>query len=285
MVFGRGLVATADNFGFQGTPPTHAELLDHLAVRYRDGGWDTKSFLKELVTSATYRQSSLTTPESAERDPFNRLLARGPSVRLSAEQIRDAALAASGLLVREVGGPPVKPYQPEGLWEELATRNATVYVQDHGDKLYRRSLYTIWKRTTPPPSMISFDAAERNLCVVDRQRTNTPLQALVLMNDVQYVEASRLLAERVLRASTGDEAVERAFRLLTGRHPRAEEARVLRDLRAEEERRFAAAPRDAAALLAVGEKARDASLPAPKVAAMAVVASTIMNMDAFVTKR
>ena len=283
--FGRGIVATSDNLGFQGTPPTHPELLDHLAVRLREEGWDTKAFLKELVTSATYRQSSLATPELAERDPFNRLLARGPSVRLSAEQIRDAALAASGLLVREIGGPPVKPYQPDGLWEELATRNATVYVQDHGNKLYRRSLYTIWKRTTPPPSMISFDAAERNLCIIDRQRTNTPLQALVLMNDVQYVEASRILAERVLRASGGDDAIERAFRLLTGRRPRAEELAVLRDLRAAEERRFAAAPRDAVALLAFGEKPRDATLPAPQVAAMALVASTIMNMDAFVTKR
>lgn len=285
MVFGRGLVATADNFGFQGAVPSHLELLDHLAVAYRGGGWDTKAFLRMLVTSATYRQSSIAGPDLLERDPYNVLLARGPSARLSAEQIRDGALAASGLLVREIGGPPVKPYQPAGLWEELATRNATVYVQDHGDKLYRRSLYTIWKRTTPPPSMISFDAAERNLCVVDRQRTNTPLQALVLMNDVQYVEASRFLAERVLRPSGGDGAVESAFRLLTGRRPRAEELAVLEQLRAEQERRFAAAPRDAAALLAVGEKPRDASLPAPQVAAMAVVASTIMNMDAFVTKR
>ena len=199
LLFGTGLVATPEDFGNQGRLPTHPALLDYLAVSLREGGWDLKALLRQIVLSQTYRQSSVATARALEIDPANEKLARGPSYRLASEQIRDSALAASGLLVRTIGGPSVYPYQPPGLWEELATRNATTYAQGKGDDLHRRSLYTVWKRSTPPPSAISFDASERLLCIVKRQRTSTPLQALVLLNDVQYVEAARVLAERLLR--------------------------------------------------------------------------------------
>lgn len=281
-VFGQGIVATSDNLGSQGAMPTHPELLDWLAVEYRESGWDTKAMLKRLVLSATYRQSSVASPELRERDPDNLLLARGPSRRLSAEMMRDHALASSGLLVDELGGPPVRPYQPAGLWKEQATRNGTQYIQDEGDDLYRRSMYTIWKRTTPPPSMMIFDASERNLCVVRRQSTSTPLQALVLMNDPQFVEASRALAERMLRegGSTDDERISFAFRALTGRDPVPDELEVLRGLLSRQRSEFALRPSAARELLTVGEHARDASLSAVEVASFATVASTIMNHDA-----
>ena len=287
LCFGRGLVATLGDFGSQGELPSHPELLDWLAIRFVESGWDAKAMLKEIVLSATYRQSSLASPSLRERDPQNVWLARGPSHRLSAEQIRDNALAASGLLVREIGGPSVKPYQPEGLWEELATRNATVYEQDHGDNLYRRSLYTIWKRTSPPPSMTSFDATERLYCTVQRQRTSTPLQALILMNDPQYVEASRVLAERMVREG-GDAPEQRiayGFRLLTGRLPRAKEATQLDDLYRAELEDFRKEPDRTRSLLSVGEYSRDEALDPAETAALAVVASTILNFDETVMKR
>ena len=197
-LFGRGLVSTLADFGNQGRLPTHPELLDWLATTFIESRWDLKAFQKQVVMSATYRQSSTADAKAIERDPENVWLSRGPSHRLAAEQIRDAALATSGLLVRTVGGPSVYPYQPAGLWEALATRNATTYEQGHGEDLYRRSLYTVWKRSSPPPSAINFDAAERLFCTVSRQRTSTPLQSLVLMNDPQYVEAARVLAARIV---------------------------------------------------------------------------------------
>ena len=188
-IFGNGIVKTSENFGSQGSLPSHAALLDWLAARFIRSGWDVKDLMRLLVTSATYRQSSRITEESFQRDPENRLLARGPRVRLQAEMIRDASLAASGLLVRTVGGASVRPYQPAGLWEEVAfgikTYGAQKYEQDHRDALYRRSMYTFWKRTSPPPSMIAFDAPTREVCSVERSRTNTPIQALVLLNDPQ----------------------------------------------------------------------------------------------------
>ncbi|MEL6653983.1 MAG: DUF1553 domain-containing protein, partial [Bacteroidota bacterium] len=229
MLFGRGLVASSDDFGNQGDLPSHLDLLDWLASEYRQTGWDTKAMLKTIVMSETYRQSSFVYPELYERDPDNVWLARGPSFRLSSEMIRDQALAASGLLVDTIGGPSVYPYQPPGLWAQLATRNATKYVQLSGDSLYRRGLYTVWKRTTPPPSMINFDASERNFCTVKRQRTSTPLQALVLLNDPQYVEASRKLAARMIREGgeeLGDQ-IELGFRLMTGRAMRGDERTIL----------------------------------------------------------
>jgi len=284
-VFGRGLVVTSDNMGAQGALPSHPALLDWLAVEYRDSGWDTKALLRRLVLSATYRQTSRPTPELLESDPDNELLARGPARRLSAEQMRDHALAASGLLVPEIGGPPVRPYQPAGLWKEQATRNGTEYVQDSGDDLYRRSLYTIWKRTTPPPSMMIFDTSERNLCVVRRQSTSTPLQALVLMNDPQFVEASRLLAERMLRegGATDEERITWGFRALTARSPSEIERDALFELLEQERRSLSATA--ARQLLSAGEHPRDPSLPPREVAALTTVASTILNHDATITLR
>ena len=285
--FGRGIVATSDNLGSQGAIPTHPALLDYLAIEYRESGWDTKAMLRRLVLSATYRQSSMTSPELRELDPDNLLLARGPARRLTAEMMRDHALAASGLLVPEIGGPPVHPYQPAGLWKEQATRNGTQYVQDEGHKLYRRSLYTIWKRTTPPPSMMIFDTSERNLCIVLRQSTSTPLQALVLMNDPQYVEASRMLAERMIRSGgdTDADRVEWGFKTLTARAPSDLEREALLDLLASERDTFAANRRAARALLEAGEYPRDRRLPETEVAALTTVASTIMNHDATIILR
>ena len=285
--FGTGLVESLDDFGNQGALPSHPELLDHLATEFVEGGWDVKGLLKQIVMSATYRQSSVADPAKMAEDPSNTLLARGSKGRLPAEMIRDNALAASGLLVRKIGGPSVKPYQPEGLWKELATRNVTEYVPDQGDSLYRRGLYTIWKRTSPPPSMISFDAAGRNFCTVERQQTSTPLQSLVLLNDPQYVEAARVLAERTLHQGgpTSDAQIAYAFRLLTSRAPFDEELDLLRDLYAAEQATFEADPEAARDLLAVGEHPRDDQLDPAEAAAMTVVASTIMNFDEAVIKR
>ncbi len=287
MLFGRGLVATSEDFGNQGALPSHPLLLDWLATRFVASGWDVKALLKEIMRSATYQQVSVADSTQLEQDPHNVLLARGPSYRLPAEMVRDHMLTTSGLLVDSLGGPPVKPYQPPGLWKELATRNLTEYVQDTGSKLYRRSLYTIWKRTTPPPSMISFDAPGRNYCEVRRQRTNTPLQALVLMNDPQYLEAARLLAERMVReAGTSLAArITLGFRLLTSRYPTAEELKVLATLYETEFTHFSQAPAKARTFLTVGEYPRDRSLDVPTVAALAVVANTIMNYDEAVMKR
>ncbi len=287
LMFGTGIVATPEDFGNQGKLPSHPELLDYLAVTFREGGWNTKALLRQIVTSATYRQDSAATMAALETDPANVRLARGPAYRFSAEQIRDNALAASGLLVRTIGGPSVYPYQPAGLWEELATRNATSYTQGTGNDLYRRSVYTVWKRTTPPPSAISFDAAERLLCTVRRQRTSTPLQALVLLNDVQYVEAARVLAERVLREAgpTPDARITMAYRLVTSRTPTGSEVKALRELHDAEHASFAERPAAARALARTGDTPPARALPAVDVATWTVVASTIMNTDQAVNKR
>jgi hypothetical protein len=287
MLFGRGLVATPDDFGNQGALPSHPELLDYLATAFVASGWDVKVLLKQMVRSATYRQASRATPLLLERDPQNLLLARGPSYRLPAEMLRDNALAVSGRLVRTLGGPPVHPYQPAGLWKELATRNVTEYVQGQGDDLYRRSLYTVWKRTSPPPSMMSFDAPERNFCTVRRQSTSTPLQALVLLNDPQYLEAARLLAERILRegGASPDDRLTYAFRLLTSRRPTPREVASLQALYAAEHQQYTARPDDARALLALGEHPRDPALPLPDVAALTIVVNTLMNYDEAYMKR
>jgi hypothetical protein len=287
LLFGRGLVATPADFGAQGRLPTHPQLLDWLAVSFVESGWDLKALLKRMVLSATYRRSSAADARLLEADPSNEWLARGPSHRLSAEQIRDEALAASGLLVREIGGPSVYPYQPAGLWKELATRNATEYEQGHGDDLYRRGLYTVWKRSTPPPSAIGFDAADRLFCTVKRQRTSTPLQALVLLNDPQYLEASRVLGERMIReggASPG-ERIAHGFRLLTSRPPHAGELEALEGLLAAELAAFEEDTAAARAFLRVGERRPDPAIPPAEAAAYAVVASTVMNFDEAVYKR
>ncbi len=286
MLFGNGIVSTTEDFGSQGALPTHPDLLDWLATTFEDSGWDVKALLRTIVTSSTYRQSSTGLDVN---DPHNALLARGPRYRMPAEMIRDNALAASGLLVRKVGGPSVKPYQPPGLWIEKGNFSAALlnYKQDSDDGLYRRTLYTFIRRTSPPPSLTIFDAPDRNRCVVRRQNTNTPMQALVLLNDPQYVEAARMLAERMQRegGETLDERITHGFRLSTSRHPTVRELNLLKDLFAVEKERFSNEPADADSLLSVGEHARDPTLEAPTTAALAVVAGLMLNHDEAYTKR
>jgi len=284
MLFGAGLVETVDDFGLQGKLPSHPELLDWLATEFIRSGWDTKALLRTIVLSATYQQSARVTPELARRDPENRLLARAPRLRLSAETIRDAALAASGLLVERVGGPSVKPYQPPRLWLEL-TGNLD-YQQGHGDDLYRRSIYTFVKRTVAPPTMVTFDASPRETCTVRVTRTNTPLQALALMNDVTFVEASRALAERVMLEAAPEpgERLTRAFRLILARPPTARELEMLlRDWR-QQLARFRRAPELAAQLVKAGEAPRRTDGDDCELAAYTTTCSLIMNLDEAITK-
>ncbi|GGM90372.1 hypothetical protein GCM10010967_24210 [Dyadobacter beijingensis] len=288
---GNGLVKTQEDFGSQGELPSHPELLDWLAVKYREGSgekhaWDTKDFIRRIVLSATYQQSSIATKEQIEADPDNRWLARGSSYRFSAEQIRDNALLASGLLVRDIGGPSVYPYQPAGIWEALATRNVTNYKQQHGDNLYRRSMYTIWKRTSPPPMMLNFDSPDRSLCTVRRQKTATPLQALVTLNDPQFVEAARVLAQRTIkRPATFEARVKLFFRSVVSRDPRVTEIAILKNLYRTELQSFLRNPALADSLLATGEYQRDNSLNGAELAAYTVVANTILNYDEAIVKR
>jgi hypothetical protein len=284
--FGHGLVASPDDFGNQGDLPSHPELLDWLSVRFRELNWDMKAFQKMIVLSATYRQSSRADDKLRELDPDNRLYARGPSYRMSAEQIRDNALAASGLLVPTLGGPSVYPYQPKGVWEALAASvSSPPYPQDSGSKLYRRSLYTIWKRTAPHPSLIIFDVPERHACIVKRQNTSTPLQALVTLNDPQYVEAARVLAQRLLASSPNLSAqVTQAFKAVVSRPPRPRELALLSELYQEELRSFSQDKVRARQLGRVGNYPA-APAPSPRLAALTVVCSAIMNLDEAVTKR
>ena len=287
-VFGTGLVTTSEDFGAQGDVPSHPELFDYLATEFRDSGWDVKGFFRRLVTSSTYRQAATLTPDKLEQDPDNRLLSRGPRFRMDAEMVRDTALAASGLLVRTIGGPSVKPYQPEGHWERVAmnSSNTARYRRDSGDKLYRRSLYTFWKRAAPPPSMTIFDAGNREHSVVRRERTNTPLQALVTMNDTQFVEASRYLAQRAMREA-GDDFDRRldyvTTRLLSRPFDDSERAVARRtydgliDL-------YRADETAARELVDVGESAHDAALAADESAAWTMLASQLMNLDEALNK-
>ena len=279
MLFGTGLVKTVDDFGAQGEPPSHPELLDWLATEFIRSGWDVKAMLRLMVTSATYRQSSRVPPEAHRRDPENRLLARGPRLRLPAEMIRDQALALGGLLVERAGGPSVKPYQPPGLWNELADAD---YVQDHGPDLYRRGLYTFWKRTVPPPAMVAFDAPGRETCVVRESRTDTPLQALNVLNDVTYVEAARALAER-MHARTGDEPRGAARRGVPRRHRPTAAARgaghPARRTSPTSWPASAAIPAAAAALIRAGESTPDPRLDPAELAAYTAIAQLILNLD------
>jgi hypothetical protein len=283
--FGRGLVETSDNFGTQGSFPSHPDLLDWLAGEFRAKGWNMKALLKEIALSTTYRQSSIASPDLLARDPDNHLLARGPARRLGAEMLRDQALAVSGLISEHLGGPSVRPYQPEGLWE-VAMGNPK-YDQGHGDDLHRRSLYTFWKRTVPPPTMITFDAAERNVCVVRRQTTSTPLQALALLNDPQIVESARFVAERLLREGgpTLEDRVSYAFRLVTGRRPTTREVGILVQLFKEQHDLYAAEPDMAAKLIAVGETKNNATLDPADLAAGTVLAKALLNHDEAIMRR
>jgi len=292
MFFGTGLVKTAEDFGTQGEYPSHSELLDWLAVEFRESGWDVRKLVTLIVTSATYRQSSVITKELHAKDPENRLLARGPRFRLQAEFIRDQALAVSGLLNGEIGGKSVSPYQPPGLWEELMSRadganwTAQTYTQSHGKDLYRRTMYTFWKRTCPPPSLATLDAPDREVCVVRRSRTNTPLQALVLMNDPTYVEASRKLAERMMKegGATDEQRIAFAFKLATARTPREKEVAVLKRVFEAQRERFDKDKAAAEKLLKVGESPRDEKLDVVELAAWAMAANAIMNLDEVVTR-
>jgi len=273
-----------EDFGSQGELPTHPELLDWLAADFMGTGWDVKALQKTIVMSAAYRQASKVTPELLQKDPDNRLFARGPRVRLPAETIRDQALAISGLLVEKIGGPSVRPYQPPGLWKELA--GGADYKQDSGENLYRRSLYTLWKRTIPPPSMTTFDAPARETCVVRRDRTNTPLQALALMNDVTYVEAARVLAERLVSGggATPEERITLAFRFATARRPKPGELKVLADDFHHQLAEYRQDRSEALKLVSMGEFPRNEKLDPAELAAYTALASLILNLDETVTK-
>ena len=285
-MFGVGIVETSDNFGTQGSQPTNQPLLDHLAREFSGPmGWDMKRLLKTIALSATYRQSSRATPELLAADPSNALLARGPSRRLTAEMLRDQALFTSNLLVEKLGGPSVKPYQPDGLWD--VAMGKPQYDRDKGEGLYRRSLYTFWKRTVPPPAMIVFDAADKSNCTVKRQSTSTPLQALTLLNDPQIVEAARFVSQRMLTEAgpTPDERIAWAFRLVSGRAAKSQELEVLKRLYAEQRALFAAEPAATAELLKVGDKPNDDRLDRSDVAAGTVLALALFNHDAAVMRR
>ncbi|MBV9676026.1 MAG: DUF1553 domain-containing protein, partial [Acidobacteriaceae bacterium] len=287
-VFGTGIVKTVEDFGSQGEPPSHPELLDWMAIEFRDSGWDIKKLFRLMVTSATYRQSAAATPEKLEKDRDNRLLSRGPRFRMDGEVVRDYALAVSGLLNPTIGGPSVKPYQPANIWETVAmdVSNTRFYKRDSGDKLYRRSMYTFWKRSAPPASMDIFNAPSRETCTVRRERTNTPLQALVTMNDVQFVEAARRLAQNALLSSRKglDQQVNYIADRLMARDLDAKEYGVVAQSYKDYLNYYDSKPEDAAKLLSVGESKADPKLPKAEFAAMTMVANELMNLDEVLVK-
>jgi hypothetical protein len=282
MIFGRGIVATPEDFGSQGDLPSHPELLDWLALEFQSSDWNLKQLLKLMVTSTTYQQQSGIRGELSTRDPNNILLARGPQARLPAELIRDHALAISGLLSKRVGGPSVNPYQPKGLWLQVASGNQELkeYIQGHGNDLYRKSMYTFWKRSLPPPSMIIFDASTREQCDVKRQSTSTPMQALVLLNDPQFTETSRLIAQRMILegGDNEEERIEFAFRLATSRKPSDDELQLLTDLFKDQVQDFTSEPNRATDLLGVGEYGYQSDLDPVELASYTVVANAILNL-------
>lgn len=283
-LFGQGIVSTPLDFGSQGTLPSHPELLDWLSKSFIESGWDVKALMKRMVMSATYRQTSDCSAELRASDPLNMLFARGPQQRLSAEMIRDTALATSGLLVDKIGGPPVKPYQPPGLWKE---KGSATFERDEGDGSHRRSLYTFWKRTSPQPAMMTFDASDREVCVVQRQVTATPLQSLVLLNDPQYVEAARALAERVMEGDVIQlsDRLEYAFRIVTSRIPTAAELKVLEQLYREQIQYFEEDRKRTEEFLSIGDHQPSDHLNATELAAMTVVAETLLNLNETITKQ
>ncbi|MDU0352868.1 DUF1553 domain-containing protein [Paraglaciecola aquimarina] len=284
-VFGRGLVETAGDFGSQGTPPTHPELLDWLANDFKQNGWDVKRAIKQMVMSATYQQSSAYTEELLSKDSLNTLYARSSRPRLDAEVIRDQALVVSGLLNDQVGGPPVKPYQPAGLWKAVAyvDSNTAHFKQDHGDKLYRKSLYTFRKRTAAPPGMSLFDAPDRESCVVQREQTNTPLQALLLMNDPQFVEAAKKMAERVLIENHSNKfsfLIQQAL----GRSPDEPMLASLRQSYDNLHKLYLSNEGAAQELLSVGESKVDPALDPIELATWTMLANQVFNLDEFITR-
>jgi hypothetical protein len=286
-LFGAGLVRTPADFGAQGEPPTHPELLDWLASEFMRSGWDVKQFVRMVVTSRTYRQSSDVSTALLELDPANKLLARAPRLRLDAEVLRDQALALGGLLRPTIGGPPVRPYQPTNIWEPVAFggSNTKVYVQDHDDALYRRSIYTFWKRTAPAPSMSTFDAPSRENFCVARGRSNTPLQALALMNDVQQFEAARAFAERLLlRTSSDSDRLTHAFRCTTARPPTREESKLLAQTLSTHREHYARHAEEASHVITNGESKPSSTLPVVEFAAWTMVANLLLNLDETITR-
>ncbi|HIE97464.1 MAG TPA: DUF1553 domain-containing protein, partial [Fuerstia sp.] len=281
------LVKTSEDFGVMGDRPSHPELLDWLAVEFVESGWNVNHILKLILTSSTYRQSGAVTAEKLAQDADNRYLARGPRIRLDAEVLRDQVLAVSGLLRRDMGGPSVKPYQPAGLWKVVAITgsNTRVFSRDTGDALYRRSVYSFWKRTAPPPSMAAFNAPTRELCTVRRERTNTPIQALVLMNDPQFVESARRLAENAIRQEADDQ-VRAEWMLSTVLSRPAEAVDVTEMTAAASEFRtmFQQKPEAAKKLISTGDTKPDETLDAAELAAWTLVANILMNRDDFVNK-
>jgi len=284
--FGMGIVKTSDDFGVQGDNPSHRELLDWLATEFIRTGWDVKGFQKLIVTSATYRQSSKSTAEARAADPENRLLARGPRFRVDGEVIRDTALFVGGLLIDQRGGRAAKPYEPPGLWEAVSFNNSQKYVPDKGDGQYRRSLYTYWKRQSPPPNMLLFDAPTREYCVVRRPRTNTPLQALALLNDLQFVESSRAFAQRILlEGGQGtNDRLAWAFRMATSRKPASDEVKVLKQVLTQQLEEYRKNTDAATKLLGVGSFKANESIDRAELAAWTTVASMVLNLDEAVTK-
>ncbi len=286
--YGFGLVKTGNDFGMQGEPPTHSELLDWLAAEFRDGGWDIRAMVRLMITSAAFRRASQTTPTLLNADPENRLFARGPRFRLDAEDIRDNALYLSGLLELTLGGKGVKPYQPDNIWEPVAFTgsNTQNYKRDSGSALYRRTLYTFYKRTAPPPYLSNFDAPNREQPCSRRDRSNTPLQALQLLNDTQHVEAARTFAERIITEG-GTSATERltyAFRMVLARAPTVAELSILNDELSMHRARYGQAPVDAKKLLAIGEAKANPKLAPDEVAAYTLVASMLLNLDETLTR-
>ena len=287
-VFGTGLVKTSADFGAQGESPSHPELLDWLAATFRDGGWDVKSLVRSMVTSAAFRRSSKVTSDGLVKDPENRLLARGPRLRLDAEQVRDNALFAAGLLDHALGGKGVKPYQPDNIWEPVGFTgsNTQVYRRDNGSALYRRTLYTFYKRTAPPPYMTNFDAPNREQPCARRDRSNTPLQALQLMNDVQHVEAARGLAERMMTegGATAADRIAFAFRVVLGRRPRSAEVTIVTGQLNRHLERYAKAPDDAKKAIGHGDSKANPHLPPTELAAYTLVANMLLNLDETLTR-
>ena len=287
-VFGNGIVRTAGDFGITGDLPSHPELLDWLAVDFRESGWDIKRFFKQVVMSAAYRQSSRATPEKLEKDRDNRFLSRGPRFRMDAEMVRDYALAASGMLSKKIGGPSVKPYQPDGVWEAVAmdVSNTRIYQNDHGDSLYRRSMYTFWKRAAPPASMDIFNAPSREVCTVRRERTNTPLQALVTLNDPQFIEAARNLAELALKqgGDSDDGRFDFITRRLIARPLRTEEQAIARASLADLLAYYQGHASDAKEVIQVGESKADASIETSRLAAWTIMTNELMNLDEVLNK-
>ncbi|MFY0607633.1 MAG: DUF1553 domain-containing protein [Cyclobacteriaceae bacterium] len=279
--FGRGIVKTSNDFGNQGELPTHPALLDWIAVTFLESEWNVKEMQKRIVMSSTYRQSSIASDEKRAKDPENILLACGPKSRMTSEMLRDNALAASGLLNKEIGGKSVKPYQPDGIW----SMNADTYVQDHGEDLYRRSLYVYWKRTVPYPTLATFDQPERVECNMFRQKTNTPLQSLVMLNDPVYLETAKVLGEQMTKASDSESGIRMAYQKLTGLTPKDEELSLLIELQQTEYEKFKSDSSKAKGWLNAGEYEIDQSLDTLLVAANSIVASAIMNSDATITKR